>query len=255
MKFKFLCLAVASLSILNSCKKDDPVVSGQKGNVAVEFQNYVGSEPLSISAVTGFPYVNANGDSFSVSTYKYYVSNMKFVNANGTEYAVPESYYLIDAENPSSFSFNISNIPAGTYTAIKVLLGVDSARNVSGAQTGALDPMYGMFWTWNTGYIMAKVEGASPQSSTADGKLSFHLGGYSGSNSVLHEVTIALPQQLIIGNNSTSKVTFKSDVLKWFESPNLIKFGELSQVNSPGKAAATLAKNFSYSLSVSHVQN
>ncbi|MFA6056913.1 MAG: MbnP family protein [Taibaiella sp.] len=254
MKFKFLCLAAASLSILNSCKKDDTVVSGQKGNVAVEFQNYVGSQPLSVS-VTGFPYVNANGDSFSVSTYKYYVSNLKFVNSNGTEYAVPESYYLIDTENPSSFSFSISNVPAGTYTAIKVLLGVDSIRNVSGAQTGALDPMHGMFWTWNTGYIMAKVEGTSPQSSTADGKLSFHLGGYSGPLNVLREVTITLPQQLVVGNNSTSKVTFKSDVLKWFESPNLIKFGELSQVNSPGKAASTLADNFSNSLTVSHVQN
>jgi hypothetical protein len=36
-------------------------------------------------------------------------------------------------------------------TAIKFLLGVDSLKNVSGIQTGALDPAKGMFWTWNTG--------------------------------------------------------------------------------------------------------
>jgi hypothetical protein len=260
MKLKFLCLAVASLSIFNSCKKDDPVipdpiVPGQKGNVAVEFQNYVGSQLLSLISPIGYPYVNANNDSFKVSLYKYYVSNVKFVNANGTEYTEPESYHLIDASNSSSLSFNISNIPAGIYTAVKVLLGVDSTRNVSGAQTGALDPMHGMFWTWNSGYIMAKIEGTSPQSSTPDGKFSFHLGGFSGSYSVLNEVTITLPQNLVVGNNSTSTVTFKSDILKWFEGPSLIKFDELNQVGSAGKDAFNIAKNYSHSLSVSHVQN
>jgi hypothetical protein len=255
MKFKFLCLAAASLSIFNSCKKDDPVIVPEhKGNVAVEFQNYVGSQPLNMSAA-GYPYVNANNDAFKVSMYKYYVSNIKFINSNGTEYAEPESYHLINAGLPSSLSFNISNVPAGTYTAVKVLLGVDSTRNVSGAQTGALDPMYGMFWAWSSGYIMAKVEGVSPQSSTPDGKFSFHLGGFSGQYSVLNEVTIALPQNLVIGDNTTSTVTFKSDVLKWFEAPNLIKFNELNQVGGAGVDAFNLAKNYSHSLSVSHVQN
>jgi hypothetical protein len=47
-------------------------------------------------------------------------------------------------------------------TGIRFLLGVDSARNVSGIQTGALDPARGMFWTWNSGYVMAKIEGSSP---------------------------------------------------------------------------------------------
>jgi hypothetical protein len=255
MKLKFLCLAAASLSILNSCKKDDPVVPEQKGNVAVEFQNYAGSQPLNLSSIIGYPYVNANNDSFKVSLYKYYVSNIKFVSSNGTEYAEPESYHLMDAGNTSSLSFNISNVPAGTYTAIKVLLGVDSTRNVSGAQTGALDPIHGMFWTWNSGYIMAKIEGASPQSSTPDGKISFHLGGFSGSYSVLNEVTIALPQNLVIGDNTTSTVTFKSDVLKWFEGTSTIKFNELNQVGSTGKDAFNIAKNYSHSLSVTHVQN
>jgi hypothetical protein len=255
MKLRFLCLVAASLSIFSGCKKDDPVVTGQKGNVAVEFQNYAGSQPLSLINGMGYPYINANQDSFNVSLYKYYVSNIKFVSSNGTEYAEPESYHLIDASNSASLSFNITNVPAGTYTAVKVLLGVDSTRNVSGAQTGALDPIHGMFWTWSSGYIMAKIEGHSPQSSTPDGKISFHLGGFSGSYNVLNEVTITLPQNLVVGNNSTSTVTFKSDVLKWFEEPSLIKFDELNQVGSSGKDAFNIAKNYSHSLSVSHVQN
>ena len=42
-------------------------------------------------------------------------------------------------------------------------LGVDSLRNVTGVQTGALDPAMDMYWTWNTGYVMAKLEAAAQQ--------------------------------------------------------------------------------------------
>ena len=54
-------------------------------------------------------------------------------------------------------------MPAGNYNSLSFLLGVDSMHNVSGAQTGALDPANDMFWTWNSGYVMAKMEGASPR--------------------------------------------------------------------------------------------
>jgi hypothetical protein len=257
MKFKFLCLAAASLSMFSGCKKDDepvpPVVETGKGTVTLKFENYVGSQPL-VLATADYPYSNANGDVFKVSLYKYYVTNIRWVNANGTEYAEPESYHLINASNSASLTFNTENVPAGTYTAVKVLLGVDSTRNVSGAQTGALDPMYGMFWAWSSGYIMAKVEGNSPQSLSA-GKISFHLGGFSGQYSVLNDVTLPLPQNMVLTDKSSSTVTFKSDVLKWFASPNLVKFGELDQVNGAGEEAYKVSRNYGSSLSVTQVQN
>lgn len=258
MKSGILCLAVAALGLLSSCKKDGdvtPVTPQQKGTVAVAFENYAGSQALSLNSTTGFPYTNANGDVFKVTMYKYYVSNIRFVRADGTEFAEPESYHLVDAGENSSLNFNMANVPAGTYTAVKVLLGVDSLRNVSGAQTGALDPAHGMFWTWNSGYIMAKIEGLSPQSAVADGKITFHLGGFDGAYSVLNEVTIPLPQPLVVGDNTNSTVTFRSDVLKWFAAPNMIKFADTYMVTAAGGNAYNIAKNYSNSLSVSKVQN
>jgi hypothetical protein len=258
MRSGILCLAVATLGLLSSCKKDSvvtPVTPQQKGTVAVAFENYAGTQALELTGSIGFPYSNANGDVFKVTMYKYYVSNVRFVRADGTEYAEPESYHLIDANDKSTLSFNLGNVPGGTYTSVKVLLGVDSAHNVSGAQTGALDPIHGMFWTWSSGYIMAKIEGNSPQSSVPDGKLSFHLGGFSGTYSVLNEVVIPLPQSLVVGNNTTSTVTFRSDILKWFAAPNMIKFAELNAIGSAGNDAFKVAKNYSNSLSVSKVQN
>lgn len=256
MKFNFtLVAAIAALSLLNSCSKDENPPAEEKGNVTMKFENYAGSEPLVLKNNSVVTYTNANGDQFNVSLYKYYVSNIKLIKSDGTTFAEPESYHLMNAADPASLSFSMANIPAGTYTGVKVLLGVDSLRNVSGAQTGALDPIHGMFWTWASGYIMAKVEGTSPQSTAANGSLSFHLGGFAGPFSVVNEVTLTFPQNLVVASGTNSTVTFKSDVLKWFEAPNLIKFAELSQVGSTSFDARRLAQNYQHSLSVTSVQN
>ena len=75
-------------------------------------------------------------------------------------------------------TLTLSDVPEGSYTEMSYVLGVDSTRNVSGAQAGALSTANGMFWSWSTGYIMLKAEGTSPNSGT--GSFSFHLGGFSG---------------------------------------------------------------------------
>lgn len=222
----------------------------------MKFENYAGSAQLALNNTQGYAYTNANGDQFNVSTYKYYISNIKFVGSDGKEYAEPESYHFLDQADPASLSFTISDIPAGTYTTVKMVLGVDSARNVSGAQTGALDPIHGMFWTWSSGYIMAKIEGNFLKTSTsASSGFSLHLGGFTGKYSVVNEITLPLPQNLVVGDNTTSSVTLKSDALKWFESPNLINLNDLNQVGSAGADASRIAQNFSRAFTVTQVQN
>lgn len=257
MNFKRLFIITAVVALFASCKKEDQVVNvgaGHSGTVVLRFENFAGEEPLSLKA-GAYAYKNAGGDSFGVSAYKYYISNVRFVNTQGVEYLEPGSYYLIDQSDTSSFSRTLSNIPAGDYTTVKVLLGVDSTHNVSGAQAGDLDPMYGMFWTWSSGYIMAKAEGSFKKTDGAGAGMSFHLGGFSGAYSVLREVSIGLPQTLVVAHGSSSAVFFKSDILKWFDGPVTIDFQQLNQVGAAGADAAKIADNYSNSLSVTHVEN
>ena len=47
----------------------------------------------------------------------------------------------------------LANAPFDLY------LGVDSVLNYNGVHEGALDPINGMYWTWQTGYIHCKLEG------------------------------------------------------------------------------------------------
>src|SRR5690606_27558520 len=122
----------------------------------------------------------------------------------------------------------------GVYTAVKFLIGVDEARNTSGAQTGALDPMHSMFWDWNTGYIMAKLEGHSPQSTGPANFIGFHLGGFSGPESVLREVTLTFPEPVLISAGKKPVIHIKSNLLEWFGPPNIVDFSEINIIMGPG---------------------
>ena len=126
------------------------------GDVTVEFQNIAGTVFLDPTGATN--YVNASGENFSVTNFRYYISNVKLIKDDGSKYSVPNSYFLIDANDTNSLKVNLANIPGGKYTGVEYLIGVDSARNVAGAQTGALDPVNGMFWSWTQGYIFLKLE-------------------------------------------------------------------------------------------------
>jgi hypothetical protein len=62
---------------------------------------------------------------------------------------------------------------------ISVLFGIDSAIQVGGVGTGALDPLRGMYWTWQTGYVQWKMEGAI-RVDGLESTLELHLGGFDG---------------------------------------------------------------------------
>ncbi len=120
-----------------SCKKEEVINSNEKGSFTIEFENKVNGVPLVLNTQN---YQNSNGESFNISTFKYYVSNIRLTKADGSFYTIPESYFLIDAAKLSSLLNNIKDIPAGDYTKISFIIGVDKERNLAGAQTGALDP-------------------------------------------------------------------------------------------------------------------
>lgn len=258
MNIRFLFLAVVSLGIFSSCTKDNPVttappVTPNENKVVLNFENYVGAQPLQLN---GPDYVSGHGDTFKVTLYKYYVSNIVFVKDNGEEYAEPESYHLMNQADLSSLTFAINDVPAGDYTSIRLLMGVDSTHNVTGAQSGDLDPSFGMFWNWNSGYIMAKIEGTSPQVPSLLGhSFSFHLGGFSGPYSVLQQVSLPLPQALSVTGTGNHSITIKSDVLKWFDTPNVVDFSTLNQVGLPGVDANKISVNYRRMLSVTNVEN
>lgn len=246
---------IAGFSIMAvSCqKKDDPinpVPTGPKtANVYVNFKSVAGDNPIVLNTGT---YTNASNENFSISTFNYYISNIKLVGDGIADFAEPESYHLVREGVAGSGDFNLEAVPYGKYKAISFMVGVDSARNVSGAQTGALDQANGMFWTWSTGYIMAKLEGKSDASTLSDKTFKYHIGGFKGTNNVLRTVTLNFPNSITLSSTSSASVSVKADVLKWF-APSMISFAALNTVMSEGATAAKIANNYASMFSVNVV--
>ena len=84
--------------------------------------------------------------------------------------------WLLDLADSASLDQQMSR-PVNN--KISLLFGIDSAIQVGGVGTGALDPLRGMYWTWQTGYVQWKIEGAI-RVDGVESPLELHLGGFDG---------------------------------------------------------------------------
>jgi len=211
----------------------------QSGSVKVVIQPMFNNELLKLETKQ---YVNAHGDSLYIDEFKFYLSCLKLTQGSHT-WAEKESYHLIDAADESSYIIYLKDVPAATYDDLDLLIGVDSIVNVRGANDGDLDPIKGMFWTWNTGYIMAKLQGTSNACKRLHHAYEFHIGGYLPPNNAARSVKLDIAG-LKVEPGKESIVYIKADAAEWFKSPDVIDLSMMNEVNMPGKNAMRIADNY-----------
>ena len=188
-------------------------------------------------------YTNIFGERYSVSKFKYYISNPGLVQGKDRKIERNE-YHLIDAERPASQHIEF-RVPSGSYDKLFFRLGVDSARNCSGAQSGALDPMNDMFWTWNSGYVMAKLEGISASSTAINQRLEYHIGGYKGKNKVIQQIRLFSKSPINIIAGKTTEIIIETDLDKWWQANQPVTIKESPICTTPGELAGKIAANYS----------
>lgn len=250
IQFKQILLIGLIATTVASCSKrpgPDPIdpTPVTEGEMGFTFNNYVGDKPLTLGTET---YTNCASEDFTVTKFNYYITNVKLIATDGSEYAQPESYHLVKQDVAGSHHFHIMNVPAGQYKGVKFLIGVDEARNTSGAQDGALDPANEMYWSWNTGYIMAKLEGTS--ASAQDGKFTQHIGGFKGDFNSIRTVTLNFPNTLTINSTSTGEAEVKADVLKWFGGSTCVDLATASNIMNPSATSKKIADNYATMFSI-----
>lgn len=223
------------------------------GSISISFFNTVNGKYISDRE----EYTNPFNEKYSISKLTYYISNVAVLSNDNKTVTEKNSYRLIKGLGEDfriiskDFSFKV---PAGTYQSISFLIGVDSSKNVSGAQTNALDPTHGMFWAWNTGYVMFKVEGTSPQSTIADTRFEYHIGGFRGSNHVLRRVELPL-SSLQIKRGCHISISIEADINKLWQSTHDIKITEIPSCTTEGIMASKIADNFSNIFSIRSISN
>lgn len=187
--------------------------SAQMRTVRLRFAAEVYGKPLTLGDQL---YTNHLGQTFTVTSLKYYIGHITLVRAGGTQYVHPD-HVLIDADDSSSWIVPLRDVPNGTYTALSFVVGVDSIHNVGGPMEGALDPLNGMYWTWATGFIFVKCEGTSPHSPQPKHQIEYHLGGFAYPHRNMRTITLGLTEPVVVGPRDASlEVTF--DVGRWLDA-------------------------------------
>lgn len=204
---KKLLLFLPVFFFLFSCKKKtespDPNTTTQQTSVKLKVHHlWDASSDFQLNTMLVNP---LNGDSLQFSSFKYYLSNVKLKRDNGTWWEMPDSYFIVNTAASQECLLDLGNVPAGSYTAIEYTLGVDSTHNVSGSQSGALDPGNGMFWGWTSGYIMLLTEGTSPDTGSGSA-FSLHMTGYLKPYSIVEPVTHVFPSTLDVADGSSKTV-------------------------------------------------
>ena len=248
-----------------SCKKDTKTApsalvptstttptSSTLGKLNVEFENVVDTIGLQF----GTNYVNQNADTFKVSVLQYYISNIVVTNTDNTTFVEPNSYHLIDHSTPLSSIVSLINVPMGSYKSISFMLGVDSTRNVSGAQAGDLNQANGMYWPW-IGYIMFKIEGTSLKVPASNNyAYAYHIGGYGGALKAQRNFTfnfVATPAN--VSTSITPKIHLQTNVLEVFKTPNIIDLGVTYDITSVNNRSKAIADNYADMIRFKHVHN
>ncbi len=248
--FLVLCFSI----LVISCKKDEPIQSQTtetKPALEIVFEASVNSEELVPNTKW---YTNFSNDSFTVSKFNYYISNLRLKNADGTYYKVPESYHLIQhVEGINKIS--LKDLPEGDFVEIDFLIGVDSLRNVSGSQNGDLDPAKNMFWDWNTGYIFFKLEGLyNTLTQTLKTDYAIHIGGFQGKFNSIQSNSHLLNSKLELRKNKKSTIYFKVKVEEVFQNPRYIDF-DYYHANLSSNVFVEISQNYKSMFLQYKVQN
>ena len=236
---KKLLLFFSSLALLTAVVLFNSFTAPAKPALKIQIQHMVGKDVLVLDKGN---YKNSLGQQYTCSMLKYYVSNIHLKRNDGKDF-ISKEYFLVDEDEINSKTLSLSKVPDGEYTAISFIVGIDSLHNCKGIQKGALDPVKGMFWAWNTGYIFLKMEGKSPQSITSGKSLEYHIGGFQQPHNCIRTVTLSFSTPFKVGGQKENKIIIKSDLSKLFNGRTVIDFSKISTVTNIF-GATTIADNY-----------
>ena len=218
-KKKLLFLVLLLLLCFNGTSQN------KADSLSLNFNVKFNHEPLSFRK----QYITSNKDTVAFETFKCYISSVQIYYSDNSIFTEKDSYHLLDIENPNSLHFPITKANDKIVSKIAFNIGIDSTTSTSGALAGDLDPIKGMYWAWQSGYINMKIEGKSSSCKIRKNEFQFHIGGYMEPNYAMRKVELAT-------KNSNTPITI--DVAEFFSK---IKLSETNSIMIPGKKALELA--------------
>lgn len=166
-------------------------------------------------------------ETLQIEILRFYITHVVVEYENGEQHSDNTLAYLFDYEIPESWIVQLPDAPKNPVKKVHFRMGTDSTLNVAGVLDGALDPINGMYWAWNTGYINFKLEGIFMGK-----ELEYHIGGYRSPYTTDRPIAVSLQ-----GSDNRIYV----DLLQWIEKAQAL---DIHAMMIPGEKAALLADSF-----------
>lgn len=259
MKNLLFSILIVSIFAI-SCEESTDLSPVGDGTISLKFDNRIGTEELVLNQTQS---TNAMGETFTISTLNYFVSNIVLENDMGDKVALEDQYFLVREADPSSLNIDLTDIPAGNYTSISYMLGVDSLKSIADVadRKGVLDPAsYGddnMYWSWNMGYIFFKMEGNSDAVTNNEAQqFQFHIGGFGGKDAPtpnnLKMINLSFNQAATVSSNDSPSVHILFDAQQVFDATNKVELASTPMIHNP-KVGGKIAANYENAFEVDHI--
>lgn len=214
-----MSILIASIVFFSACKKDE--ITEQQ--LSFSFNHVVGTEAVEFDDIR---YENAFGNSYSVSTLKYFISNFTFHASDGSSILIDDVHY-VDARDVSTITYNPSiKIPVNNYTSVSFIFGLDTLKNISGSFPNP--PESNMEWppAMGPGYHYMKLEGKIDSVGTTK-NYQAHSGQSMGNP---YFINITLTDAAFSCSCETVSIDLFMDINKWWENPNTFDLNNMTMV-------------------------
>jgi hypothetical protein len=251
-----LIIGLLLIAVVMSCQRQLSFDKApeQDHNLVLQFKPVVQYD--SVPLVFGQTYTNFFKEKYTATGFKFYIHNIQLINTDSARVfrLSDDKYYLVDFSDSTTTTINMGVLPY-VYNRIAFTIGVDSALNVRGPRTGALDPAKGMFWNDSTGYVFARLTGTS--SASGQGKFEYDIGGFKGEDNAIKTITLLFPyaKNIELKPGKTTEMFITTDANDWFYNPHDIKISVNPVITSPGNLATQVAENYSKMFTVDSIAN
>lgn len=211
------------------------------GRMMFHLHTYIGN-----TEVDGYNivYSDENGRKISLQLAQFYVSNIQLVKLDGSTYDVPETRLLklLDIA-----TYDIGDVPAGNYQAVRFKIGLDTTTNRSEPQ-GSADSVIlnrSEMWFGNSvlpdGYVFLHAKGIIDTTADASGNATQPFDYKIGTNA--HRVQINMPvKKYSVLPGGVEYAHILVDYSKLFTGINLSEPAQLSVISATDNATVLGAK-------------
>ncbi len=130
-------------------------------------------------------------NTYAINKLRFYLSDIVLIDTNDRIiYTHPKKHILVDLKHPTSQEVHFYNSLSDSTANLRLQfgIGIDSTTNSKGAMADDLDPVNGMYWTWQSGYINVKIEGTKQREEKSE-EFQFHLGGFTAPYNTYRTIT------------------------------------------------------------------